>query len=271
MIRFLACALAFLVSCGAAFSQESQGAGTLDAVLSAEDAAGAILVRRLSDGMEWTGGGARVDQRLIPASTFKIPNSLIILQTGVVSDPDQDVLPWDGVERASYWDQDMTLRDGFRRSAVWAYQHWAREVGHERMAEHVERMAFGNAEIGPEASIDRFWLEGPLAISAREQVDFLSRLHARDLPFDESVQENVIDIMRHRSGEGWTLRAKTGWAIRDEPNHGWYVGWLETDDETWLFAVNVDLDWETGEGALRERLARQALVVAGAPALLAQP
>jgi beta-lactamase class D len=61
------------------------------------------------------------------------------------------------------------------------------------------------------------------------------------------------------------LRAKTGWAIRDEPNHGWYVGWLEAEDEIWLFAVNVDLDWEIGDGALRERLARNALIAAGAP------
>lgn len=247
------------------------GEGVLDAVLEAENATGAILVRRLSDGVEWTGGGARIDQRLLPASTFKIVNSLIILESGVISDPDTDVLAWDGVERSRGWDGDQTLSTAFRRSAVWAYQHWARDVGHARMGEAVTRLGYGNADIGGPETVDLFWLEGPLEISAREQVEFLERLHARALPMDTVIQDTVIDVMRHRSGEGWTLYAKTGWAIRDEPNHGWYVGWLETEAETWLFAVNVDLDYETGDGALRERLARRALVQAGAPESLVAP
>ena len=237
-------------------------------VLAAEDATGAILVRRLSDGAEWTGGGERVEERMLPASTFKIPNSLIILETGVISDPYVDMLAWDGVERSRGWDEDQTLRTALRRSAVWAYQHWARVVGHEAMGALVADLDYGNAEIGGPEQVDLFWLEGPLEISAREQVDFLQRLHARDLPLRVETQEAVIDIMRHREGEGWTLFAKTGWAIRDEPNYGWYVGWLETADDTWLFAVNVDLDWEAGEGTLRERLARTALVEAGAPETL---
>ncbi len=245
--------------------RDETGDGALDCVLQAEDATGAILVRRLSDGAEWTGGGARVDRRFLPASTFKIPNSLIILETGVVLDPYADVLAWDGVERSPGWDQDQTLRTAFVRSAFWAYGHWAREVGHDRMRTVVSQLGYGNGDIGRADDIDRFWLEGALEISAREQVDFLQRLHARALPFRPDVQDQVIDIMRHRDGEGWTLRAKTGWAVRDEPNHGWYVGWLEADDEIWLFAVNVDLDWATGEGALRERLARNALIAAGAP------
>jgi beta-lactamase class D len=202
---------------------------------------------------------------MLPASTFKFPNSLIILESGVVADVDDDVLAWDGVARSRGWDADQSLRTAFRRSAVWAYQHWAREVGHDRMSEAVARLAYGSAAIGAPESIDRFWLQGPLEISAREQVDFLQRLHARSLPVDVSIQDRVVDILRHRSGEGWTLYAKTGWAIRDEPNHGWYVGWLETPDDIWLFAVNIDLDYETGEGALRERLARRALAEVGAP------
>lgn len=235
----------------------------LDGVLAAEDAAGAIFIRRLSDGAEWTGGGARVDQRFLPASTFKIPNSLIILETGTVTDPERQVLPWDGVERSPGWDDEQTLRTAFVRSAFWAYQHWAREVGHDEMSARVAGLGYGNGDIGPADEVATFWLNGALEISAREQVDFLHRLHGRELPFRAGVQ--VITLMRHRWGDGWMLRAKTGWAIRDEPNHGWYVGWLEADDDVWLFAVNVDLDYETREGALRTRVARNALIAVGAP------
>lgn len=247
------------------------GPGALDPVLAEAGADGALLVRRVSDGAEWSGGGARVERRMLPASTFKIPNALIILETGVVADAEADALAWDGVERSPGWDQDQTLRTALRRSAVWAFQHWARAVGHERMRAHIAALGYGDGRIGGPERIDRFWLEGPLTISAREQVDFLERLHARRLPLSRGAQDAVVGILRHRSGEGWVLRAKTGWAIRTEPNYGWYVGWLETADETWLFAVNVDLDWEHGEAALRERLARAALVRAGAPrSLLAQ-
>jgi beta-lactamase class D len=267
VVRFLLIFIAAMIALTFAVlnGREDAGEGALDAVLEAEGATGAILIRRLSDGAEWTGGGARVDQRFLPASIFKIANSLIILETGVVLDPHGDVLAWDGVERSAGWDQDQTLRTAFVRSAFWAYQHWAREVGHARMRAAISELGYGNGDIGSPNDIDRFWLDGALEISAREQVDFLQRLHTRALPFRPEVQEQVIDIMRHREGEGWMLRAKTGWAIRDEPNHGWYVGWLEVEGETWVFAVNLDLDWQTGEGALRERLARNALIAVGAP------
>lgn len=268
----IAAALAFTASLNA---QTAPGPGALDAVLAAESATGAILVRRLSDGAEWTGGGERVEERMIPASTFKIANSLILLETGIVADPYSDVLAWDGLARSSGWDQDQTLRTALRRSAVWAYQHWARLLGHERMAQMVARLEYGNARTGGPDDVALFWLEGPLEISAREQAGFLQRLHARELPLRAEVQDDVVDILLHHesapdAAAPWALYAKTGWAIRTEPNLGWYVGWLEAGEgeggETWVFAVNVDLDWETGEGALRERLARAALVEAGAPA-----
>lgn len=162
----------------------------------------------------------------------------------------------------------MSLRMGFRRSAVWAYQEWARRVGYEAMARHVAALGYGNGDIGGPDAIGLFWLEGPLKISAREQVDFLARLHARALPFDAGIQDRVVDIMEHDRADdaSWVLRAKTGWAIRREPNIGWFAGWLETGGETWLFAVNIDMPRGQADLGLRERIARAALAEAGAPA-----
>jgi len=157
MKALFAIMLAGLMLAAQAHAQIRPGPDTLDPVLAAEGATGAILVRRLSDGAEWT-GGERVDQRFLPASTFKIVNSLIILETAAVSDRDADVVAWDGVERSPGWDQDQTLRTAFRRSAVWAFQHWAREVGHARMSELVARLNYGNARIGEADEVDRFGL-----------------------------------------------------------------------------------------------------------------
>jgi len=43
-----------------------------------------------------------------PASTFKILNSLIGLETGVIAD-ENFVIPWDSVKRNSVWDKDYDL------------------------------------------------------------------------------------------------------------------------------------------------------------------
>ena len=48
----------------------------------------------------------RSGEAKLPASTFKIPNSVIALETGVVDDPDKDVFKWDGVKRSiEAWNQ----------------------------------------------------------------------------------------------------------------------------------------------------------------------
>ena len=220
---------------------------------------GTLVIRRMSDSQEWIADPARAEQRFLPASTFKIANALIILEAGVVADPDTDILSWDGVERSPGWDRDQSLRSAFRRSAVWAYQHWARAVGHDRMQAAVTATGYGNADIGPPPSVDRFWLDGPLMISAREQIAFLQRLQSRDLPFRPEVMDQVVDVMEVDRDADWVLRAKTGWVIRSNPDIGWYVGWLETRDNTYFFALNMDLGGQGGQGALRSQITREAL------------
>jgi beta-lactamase class D len=238
-------------------------AQAFDPLLDEAGVTGALIVQRVSDGREWTGGGDRVDERFIPASTFKIPNSLIILETGVVTDAATEILPWDGETRwLEVWNQDQTLAEAFPRSTVWAYQHWAREVGHADMAAHVAALDYGSAAIGGPEDVDRFWLEGPLTISAREQVGFLARLHARDLPVRPEVMETVISVMQTGAGEDWILRGKTGWRFDGEPDIGWHVGWLEQGGETYLFALNIDMPDPDREVALRAVLTLRALALA---------
>ncbi len=64
-----------------------------------------------------------------PASTFKICNSLIGLETGVIKDAGY-VLPWDSVKRwIPAWNQDQNLEAAYKNSTVWYYQELARRVG----------------------------------------------------------------------------------------------------------------------------------------------
>lgn len=192
-----------------------------------------------------------------PASTFKILNSLIILETGVLPDVDT-VVPWDGIERSvSEWNRDHSLRTGLEVSAVWAFQELARQVGDRRMQRWVTRADYGNADVG--GGIDRFWLSGDLRISPLQQLDFLERLAGRELPFRIDVQDAVADILVRERGDDWTWSHKTGTALSEDPDLGWLVGLSSYDDRTFVFAMNLDLESTTDLAAQLDPQVRQNL------------
>lgn len=207
----------------------------------------------------------RARKRFLPASTFKVLNSLIALETGVVADTNE-AFRWNGVERSvSQWNRDHTLATAFENSVVWAYQDVARRIGPERMQDYVTRARYGNADIG--GGIDTFWLTGDLRISALEQVGFLRRLHEHRLPFSERSVTLVEGIMLEERGDGYALYAKSGWADRDslDPDLvdiGWYVGFVEKDDRTVYFALNLDLE-RPEQAPARQRVARRILADLG--------
>ena len=179
----------------------------------------------------------RSAERFLPASTFKIFNSLVSLESGVVKD-EHEVLRWDGVVRSiKEWNRDLDMADAFRLSAVWFYQEMARRVGESRMRSWVEREHYGNMDIG--GGIDHFWLDGRLRISADEQIGLLRRLHERKLDFSERSMGIVERIMVIDSAAGYTLRGKTGWASGSFGELGWLVGWVERGGRVYYFAMNI--------------------------------
>ncbi|MBR1166713.1 class D beta-lactamase [Bradyrhizobium liaoningense] len=177
----------------------------------------------------------------LPASTFKIPNSLIALESGVVTDPDKDVFPWDGVKRPiEAWNKDHTLRSAILVSAVPVYQEIARRIGEVRMQQYVDAFDYGNRDIG--GGIDQFWLTGALRIDPIEQVDFVDRLRRRALPISKRSQDLVCDILPATKVGNSVIRAKSGLlgAERGEPSLGWMVGWAEKGEAHTVFALNMD-------------------------------
>lgn len=174
-----------------------------------------------------------------PASTFKILNALISLETGVIRD-DLAILTWDGVQREfPDWNRDTNLRQAFKDSTVWFYQVLARRNGHEQMQKFVEETNYGNRQIGTPDRIDRFWLEGPLQITPKQEIEFLQRLERKDLPFTEGTIDLVKDMMIVEQTPAYTLRGKTGWVTTASPNVGWFVGYLEQDRNVYFFATNI--------------------------------
>jgi beta-lactamase class D len=206
----------------------------------------------------------RSGQGFLPASTFKIPNSLIALETGVVTDPDKDVFKWDGVSRdIAGWNQDHTLRSAIAASAVPVYQEIARRIGPERMQKYVDLFDYGNRNIG--GGIDQFWLTGELRIDPIQQIDFLDRLRRSALPISARSQELVRDILPVTKVGDAIIRAKTGLVGAEigKPTLGWLVGWAEKGAKQTVFALNLDAS-EPRHAAARMPLAQACLTDIGA-------
>ncbi len=189
----------------------------------------------------------RWDSAYIPASTFKIFNALVALETGVIASP-QTVMPWDKVKRSiPEWNRDHTLASGFKVSAVWFYQELARRIGKERMQAYLDSVGYGNRTMG--APIDWFWLGGGLRITPRQQVELLLRLYTNRLPFSQPTMALVREMMIAEQTPEYTLHAKTGRAGEEGQEVGWYVGYVERGTEVYFFATELDVRSEADSRA----------------------
>ncbi len=183
--------------------------------------------------------GTRNDERENPCSTFKILNSMIALDSGVIND-ENETIKWDGVARQyPFWNRDHTMRSAIGVSAVWFYQELARRIGAARMKAYVGRAGYGNADTSH--TLSDFWLGGgSLKISLNEQAAFLERLLQDALPFSPRAMHTVRDIMTLKKEKDFLLAGKTGSCN----GVGWFVGFTQTPEETRVFAFNIK-----GEGA----------------------
>ncbi|MAU60397.1 MAG: class D beta-lactamase [Parvibaculum sp.] len=204
----------------------------------------------------------RARKRFVPASTFKVANSLIALETGAVKSVDE-VLPYGGEPQPfEKWERDMSMREAIAMSNVAIYQEVARRIGLERMRTMLAELDYGNRD--PGTVIDRFWLDGPLAISAVEEAEFLARLARSELPLATETQAAVREIMLLEEKDGKRLYGKTGWAFAEGGGGlGWFVGWVEHEGEVHAFALNLDMT-EDKQAEWRIPLAKEFLKELGA-------
>lgn len=198
----------------------------------------------------------RAEQPFVPASTFKIPHSLIALETGAVAD-EHEIVPYgDEPQPVAAWEQDMALPEAVRGSNVPVFQELANRIGAEAEQDWLVRLDYGNTLVGVE--VERFWLDGPLEISAVEQVRWLARLARQELPASADYQTLVRDLVLVEDTGRYALYGKTGWAFDVTPQVGWWVGWLERDGGIYAFALNMDLD-SAADAELRIPLGRDLL------------
>jgi len=213
-----------------------------------------VLDKRNNQNKRYVYNQKRAQQRYSPASTYKIPHSLFALDAGLVNDEFQ-VFPWDGVKRGySPHNQDQNLRSAMRNSAVWVYDTFAAQLGDEKASNYLKKIAYGNAD--PTTAQGSYWIEGKLAISAHEQIEFLENLYKNELPFKVEHQLLVKDIMVVEAQKKWILRAKTGW----QGKHGWWVGWVEWPTGPVFFALNIDTPERMKDVYKRQAIVRDVLM-----------
>ncbi|OKH41643.1 class D beta-lactamase [Nostoc calcicola FACHB-389] len=219
---------------------------------------GSILIYDSQNKRTYEHNPERNGNAIAPASTFKIFNSLVALETGVIPD-DVAVLTWDGIGREiDAWNHDTNLRQAFKNSTVWFYQVLARRAGYERMQQFINKVGYGNRQIGTAADIDRFWLQQPLKITPKEQIKFLQQLYQGDLPFSQRTINLVKDITIREQTPDYTLRGKTGWLTSSKPNIGWFVGYLEQNKNVYFFATTLDM-YKPEDAPARIEITRRSL------------
>lgn len=212
---------------------------------------GTMVLKNLKTEQTYVFNKERSLERMTPESTFKILNALIGLDTRAVRD-EYEVKRWDGIVRQfEPWNRDHTLGSAMRESAIWFYQDMARNIGFSRMQEKISKLNYGNKDLSGE--IDQFWLDSSLKISAIEQVDFMEQLVKEVLPFKKEHQKVVKRMMIQDEQDDYTLHGKTGTRLSDM-GLGWFVGYVKTEKNVWVFAVNLN-----GSGSEAKNITIEAL------------
>ena len=198
------------------------------------------------------------DSAFTPASTFKIVNSLIGLQTGKITN-DKMVIKWDGIDRGiTDWNKDLTMQEAFKVSCVPYYQEVARRIGKPAMQMWLDSLSYGTKKIT--SNIDTFWLDNSLKIKPDEQLGLVKKLYFEQLPFNKTTMGIVKKVMIQENNCNYTLAYKTGWGLKENGKSiGWVVGWIEENKHPSFFVLNLEGDKDIDMVNIRKNILMSCL------------
>lgn len=202
----------------------------------------------------------------LPASTFKIMNTLVALETGAVKD-EHEIIPWIGDEydTSRYGIRpetfhSMSMKEAFQMSAGWAYVALAKRISKEKYEEYLTQSNYGNVDLSVPGH--DFWNFGDFAISPANQIQTLIGVYEETLPFSARSFRILKEIMVVEQKDDYLLRAKTGWTRVEGKNIGWWVGYVEKKDNVYFFAtrlINDRNDNNQDFGSCRKTITRKIL------------
>lgn len=182
------------------------------------------------------------EKETLPASTFKILNSLIALEKKVVINENQIIL-WDSTEKTFFgtkiesWNKDTDLKNAYKNSTIWFYVDLAKKIDRKNYKKYLRKCNYGNGNFSEKGS--DFWNFGDFGISPKNQIEFLLHLYENNLPFSKNTIHKVKEIMISEQNEHYTIRDKTGWTKKNGIDIGWYVGYMQTNENVYFFATRI--------------------------------
>lgn len=190
-------------------------------------------------------------QRISPDSTYKIFSALAALEMQYIQ-PDSSNLSWDGqVWPFAEWNQDQTLTTALQNSVNWYFQTLDEHIGLNALTKFYSDIEYGNHDLS--GGVSEFWAESSLKISPLEQVELLKKLHTNEFHFQDKNVQAVKDALRISSSGKGVLYGKTGTGNVDgEYVNGWFIGYVESADATYFFAVNIQKNPSSGSDAEEE-------------------
>ncbi len=177
-------------------------------------------------------------KRVSPDSTYKIYSALAALEIGTIT-PEASLLSWDGTSYPfEAWNQDQTLDTAMKRSVNWYFTSLDEKTGLPRLKQYLDTIGYGNRDLS--GGMGRYWIQSSLKISPVEQVKLLTRFCQDELPFRQENIKAVKESLLLSSSNGASLYGKTGTGnVEGENVNGWFIGFVEAGDETYVFATNI--------------------------------
>lgn len=178
----------------------------------------------------------------LPASTFKIINLLIALETNVIKD-ENEVVKWVGKTDTTLYGyrpeiyKDMTVREAFEVSAGWVFIELAKKIGRKNYTKYLKACRYGNVDLSEKGA--DFWNFGRFGISPQNQVSFMRAVYEEKLPFSKRNYDILKRVMVVEKTNDYTIRAKTGWTRDGGIDSGWWVGYVESRENTYFFATRI--------------------------------
>ena len=202
----------------------------------------------------------------LPASTFKIINLLIALETKTING-ENEVVKWVGkTDTLKYGYRpeiyhDMTVKEAFEVSAGWVFVELAKKIGRVNYKKYLTLCEYGNLNLTQKG--DDFWNFGEFAISPINQVEFIKKLYEEKLPFSKHNIDIIKRVMVTEKTDNFTIRAKTGWTRENGTNTGWWVGYLENNKGIYFFATRLLQDRKISRddfGSCRKEITKNIFV-----------
>lgn len=190
-------------------------------------------------------------KRIPPNSTYKIYDALLGLESGIIT-PENSMQSWSGKDYPfEAWKSNQTLQSAMKNSVNWYFQNIDRQCGMHHVKSFFKKLDYGNQTFS--SNIDFYWSDFSLKISPVEQVELLRKFNHNAFCFEKENISTVKNALFLSVSPKGALYGKTGTGRVNQKNvNGWFIGFLESSDNTYYFAVNVQNNYNAaGSDALK--------------------